>query len=33
MKKAYWISEEKGIENPYYGTGMLTCGKVTETIH
>jgi hypothetical protein len=33
MKKAYWISEEKGIKNPYYGTGMLTCGKVTETIH
>jgi hypothetical protein len=33
MKKAYWISEEKVIKNPYYGTSMLTCGKVTETIH
>jgi hypothetical protein len=33
MKKTYWISEEKGIKNPYYGTSMLTCGKVTETIH
>ncbi|TCJ12156.1 DUF3347 domain-containing protein [Flaviaesturariibacter flavus] len=32
MKKAYWISAESGIRNPYYGSSMLTCGKVTETI-
>jgi hypothetical protein len=32
MKKAYWISAEQGIKNPYYGSTMLTCGKVTETI-
>jgi hypothetical protein len=32
MKKAYWISEEKAIRNPYYGASMLTCGKLTEII-
>jgi hypothetical protein len=32
MKKAYWISAEQGVKNPYYGSTMLTCGKVTETI-
>jgi hypothetical protein len=31
MKKAYWLSNEKAIKNPYYGSSMLTCGKVTET--
>jgi hypothetical protein len=31
MKKAYWLSFEKDIKNPYYGSSMLTCGKVTET--
>lgn len=31
MKKAYWLSKEKDIKNPYYGSSMLTCGKVTET--
>lgn len=31
MKKAYWISEVQAIKNPYYGTGMLTCGKIVET--
>lgn len=31
MKKAYWLSEEKEIKNPYYGSAMLTCGKVVET--
>lgn len=30
MKKAYWISKEEGIKNPYYGQQMLTCGKVVE---
>lgn len=31
MKKAYWLSDETAIKNPYYGSAMLTCGKVTET--
>lgn len=31
MKKAYWLSKESAIENPYYGSSMLTCGKVAET--
>jgi hypothetical protein len=31
MKKTYWLSYEKDIKNPYYGSSMLTCGKVTET--
>ncbi len=30
-KGAYWISENKEIKNPYYGTGMLTCGSVKKT--
>jgi hypothetical protein len=32
MKKSYWLSPDKAIKNPYYGSAMLTCGKVTETI-
>lgn len=32
MKKASWLSNEKAIKNPYYGSSMLTCGKVSETI-
>ena len=32
MKKAYWLSNEKAIKNPYYGNSMLTCGNVEETI-
>jgi hypothetical protein len=31
MKKASWLSAEKQIRNPYYGSSMLTCGQVTET--
>lgn len=31
MKKAYWLSTEAAIRNPYYGASMLTCGKVAET--
>lgn len=27
-----WLSQEKGIKNPYYGSMMLTCGSVKETI-
>ncbi|MEO5999126.1 MAG: DUF3347 domain-containing protein [Chitinophagaceae bacterium] len=32
MKKASWLSSEKTIKNPYYGSSMLTCGEVTETL-
>jgi hypothetical protein len=32
MKKASWLSAEKQINNPYYGSSMLTCGEVSETI-
>jgi len=32
MKKAYWLSAEKEIKNPYYGKKMLTCGSVKETL-
>lgn len=31
MKKASWLSSEKQIRNPYYGTAMLTCGEVTDS--
>ena len=32
MKKAYWLSSETAIKNPYFGNQMLTCGKVSDTI-
>ncbi len=32
MKKMYWLSAETTIRNPYYGSMMLSCGKVVETI-
>ena len=32
MAKASWLSNKKEIANPYYGSQMLTCGKVTEEI-
>ncbi|MDR7130636.1 hypothetical protein J2X69_002993 [Algoriphagus sp. 4150] len=32
MKKSYWLSAEAGVKNPYYGSKMLTCGSVKETI-
>ena len=32
MKKTYWLSAEKPIRNPYYGSAMLTCGSITDTI-
>ncbi|MDO3644183.1 DUF3347 domain-containing protein [Mucilaginibacter sp. L3T2-6] len=32
MKKAYWLSETQQIKNPYFGSQMLTCGKVTATL-
>jgi hypothetical protein len=32
MKKAYWLSSEATIKNPYFGSQMPTCGKLTETL-
>ena len=32
MKKSYWLSDNAGIKNPYFGKQMLTCGAVKETI-
>lgn len=32
MKKANWLSNSSSVKNPYYGSSMLTCGKVVETI-
>ncbi|WP_342331622.1 DUF3347 domain-containing protein [Pedobacter sp. FW305-3-2-15-E-R2A2] len=32
MKKVNWLSKESAIKNPYYGSAMLTCGKVAETL-
>ncbi|HVU96860.1 MAG TPA: DUF3347 domain-containing protein [Puia sp.] len=32
MKKAYWLSSETAIKNPYFGSQMLTCGKISDTI-
>ena len=32
MKKSYWLSSEKAVKNPYYGSSMLTCGKVEGTL-
>ena len=31
-KGANWLSKEEAVKNPYYGSQMLTCGKVQETI-
>jgi predicted lipid-binding transport protein (Tim44 family) len=32
MKKASWLSSNKAIKNPYFGSAMLTCGKNIETL-
>jgi len=32
MKKVSWLSNNKAIKNPYYGSAMLTCGSVKETL-
>jgi hypothetical protein len=32
MKKSNWLSGEKAVKNPYYGSSMLTCGEIVETI-
>ena len=31
-KGASWLSLENKIKNPYYGSKMLSCGKVTEVV-
>ncbi len=31
-KGANWLSKENVVKNPYYGSMMLSCGKVVETI-
>jgi Protein of unknown function (DUF3347) len=32
MKKAYWLSSDAAIKNPYFGSSMPTCGKVSTTL-
>lgn len=32
-KGANWLSKESAVKNPYYGSKMLGCGKVVETIN
>lgn len=32
MKKAYWLSNNEKIQNPYYGKSMPTCGETTGMI-
>jgi len=32
MKKKHWLSSEPAIKNPYFGSAMLTCGKLEETL-
>lgn len=32
-KGANWLSKQETIKNPYYGSKMLTCGNVQETIN
>lgn len=32
MKKASWLSNDKAIKNPYYGSAMLTCGSIKATL-
>jgi hypothetical protein len=31
-KGANWLSKDKTIKNPYYGSSMLTCGSTVETL-
>jgi hypothetical protein len=32
MKKTYWLSRDMAIKNPYYGSAMLTCGQIIDTL-
>lgn len=31
-KGANWLSKENAVKNPYYGSQMMSCGKIVETI-
>jgi Cu(I)/Ag(I) efflux system membrane fusion protein len=31
-KGAYWLQNKSGVENPYYGSAMFTCGEQIEAI-
>ena len=31
-KGAYWLSDKPGIQNPYFGHKMLTCGETRDTL-
>jgi len=33
MQDANWLSKDKTIKNPYYGSQMLSCGSTVETIN
>ena len=32
MKKAYWLSSDSAIRNPYFGSAMPGCGNISTTI-
>jgi hypothetical protein len=32
MRKAYWLSADSVIRNPYFGSAMPDCGKITATL-
>lgn len=32
-KGGYWISKEKAIKNPYFGSRMMTCGEVKQELN
>ncbi|MNK64575.1 hypothetical protein D3C87_838200 [compost metagenome] len=32
-KGANWLSKEAAIKNPYYGSKMMTCGSIVETLN
>ena len=31
-KGAYWLSNDKNVLNPYFGSAMLACGSVKQVI-
>jgi Cu(I)/Ag(I) efflux system membrane fusion protein len=31
-KGAYWLSQEEKVNNPYFGSAMLTCGEIKQVI-
>jgi hypothetical protein len=33
MKKSHWLTNTAEIKNPYYGSAMLTCGKIEQTLN